>query len=325
MAKRRSDRSSSDRTRKSVGGSSASGGGQRAKEAGATRRAREAAERLTFLEKLVARALPTRQVPAESGVRFAISSKARDDGVCLIFHVDDPEAPIVEQGPRPDYLVVHASRAGCTITIVEMKGTEEKNVEHGVEQIRAMHQRLRQEMATCLPGSSRRVRIQGLLLTPFNAQVPGKKILDAGKEGLQILPLQYDHQLELYPYVSKPISRTERYAHEKLPRDRPELNVAESLLAEGKLDRRVRDSFFQARRGGDEDTFFASFRRPGDPKDAYVSLSASTKDAVVAFSAAAGERQKEIAAHLEKHALKCSSLRLQRMGATPSSPSASGV
>ena len=98
----------------------------------AKKRAQESAERLTFLEKLVARAQSTRQVPAESGVQFAISSKAREDGICLVFLVDDPHAPIVEEGPRPDYLVVHASRNGCVMTIVEMKGREQKNIEHGI-------------------------------------------------------------------------------------------------------------------------------------------------------------------------------------------------
>lgn len=291
-----------------------------AKDERAARRAREAAERLTFLEKLVLRALPTRQVPAESGVRFAISSKAKDDGLCLLFRVDDPDVPIVEGGPRPDYLVVHVSRkvsdTVCTLTIVEMKGTEEKNIEHGIEQIRAMHRRLRQEIAACLPGSCRRVHIQGVLLMPHNAHINWKKIDDARKEGLQILPLQYHHQAELYPYISKPVSRIQPYTHEKkLPRDQPELNPVEKLIAEGKLERRVRDAFFESRRGGDGSTFFLSFRRPADPADAYVSLSTTIKDAIVAFSSSAGECQKDVLVHLAKHELRCPTLRVQTMPA----------
>lgn len=73
---------------------------------------RESTEGLTFLEKLVSRALPTRQVPPESGVRFAIGSIAKNDGVCLVFRSDDAEAPIFEAGPRADYVVVHLSDHG---------------------------------------------------------------------------------------------------------------------------------------------------------------------------------------------------------------------
>jgi hypothetical protein len=284
---------------------------KRSDEARAIRRGKrdqETAERLTFLEKLVLRVRPTRQVPEESGVRFAVSSRAMDDGICLVFLVDDAEAPIVEDGPRPDYLVVHASKEGCILTIVEMKGREAKNVEHGIEQIRAMGRRLRVELAKCLPGSWRRARIQGVLLMPQNAHINRRKIEDARAEGLEILPLEYHHQAELYPYVSKPISRTERYRHEKLPRGSPELNRVEKLVAEGKLDRRVRDAFFDARRGAEEDTFFLSFRHAGAPKEAHVSVSATTRDAIIAFSPAATGTKADVDAHLAKHGLRCPAL-----------------
>ncbi|MEZ4294004.1 MAG: hypothetical protein R3B70_03435 [Polyangiaceae bacterium] len=284
------------------------------KPARATDRAREAAEQWTFLEKLIRRALPTRRVPAESGVQFGISAKAREDGICLVFRVDDPDLPIVEQGPRPDYLVVLASEKGCVMTIVEMKGREEKNIEHGIEQILAMYRRLRQEMSRCLPGSWRRIKMQGILLMPQNAHINRKKIEDASNEGLEILPLQYHHQAELYPYISNTVSRTGRYQHEKhpyRPGDRSELNPVEHLIAEGKLDQRIRDAFFESRSGAAEDTLFLSFRRPGDPKDAHASLSATTKDAILAFSPNAGDCQTEVTAHLKKHGLQCPALRIQ--------------
>ncbi len=272
----------------------------------------ELTECLTFLEKLVLRVLPGRQVPAESGVRFAIGSKAKDDGICLVFQVDDQHVPIVTTGPRPDYLVVHVSRSGCLMTIVEMKGTEKRNCEHGIEQILAFSRLLRDEMARCLPGSWRRVQIQGLLLTPFNSQIGflSKKIDEARKQKVEILPLQYSHQAELYSYISKPISRTVRYAHEKLPRQPPELNVVEEIIASGKLDKRIRDTFFNNRPGADEDTFFLTFRRPGDSKDSHVSLSATVKDVMVKFSPATASCRNQVLRHLEKHGLQCSTLRV---------------
>jgi hypothetical protein len=203
------------------------------------------------------------------------------------------------------------------MTIVEMKGREEKNLEHGVDQIRAIYRRLREELARSVPGSWRRAIIQAVLLTPENAQLPRKKIEAARAEGIEILPLGYHHQAELYPYVSKRVSRTERYKHERLPRETPELNEVERLLAEGRLARRVRDPFFVERRGGDEDTFFLSFRRGGDPDGAHVSVSATTRDAIVAFSASAAGTRKMVDAHLAKHGLTCRSLSTRLLAVTP--------
>lgn len=266
----------------------------------------------TVLEKLVLRVLPTRQVPAESGVRFAISSAARDDGICLVFLVDDRDAPIYPdaEGPRPDYLVLHASRRGCVLTIVEMKGRSEKNTEHGVDQILTFYRRLKREMAACLPGSWRRVHIQGLLLMPENAQFNRQKITAARQEGLEIYPLSYHHQAELYEYIKQPVSHTQRYRHQQLPRRTPELNLVERLLAEGKVQPRIRDARFTERRGAADDTLYLNFRRPGDPARAYVTLSANRKDAVLAFTPDATDARQEVLAHLEAHGLQCPALRI---------------
>lgn len=275
--------------------------------------AQELAEGLTVLERLALRALPGRQVPAESGVQFAISSQAKEDGICLVLLVDDRESPIFPdaEGPRPDYLVLHISRHGCVLTIVEMKGREEKNIEHGVERIRAFYRRLRQEMATCLPGSWRRAHIQAVLLMPENAQINRKKIADARSEGIEIYPLAFHHQAELYPYISQRISHAQSYKHSGLPRKQPELNDLEQLLTVGRLGRRIRDAHFAKRRGKDEDTFYLNFRRANDPEAQHVSLSTNTTDAVVMFSAAAIEAQKMIRSHLQKHALACPALRIE--------------
>lgn len=273
----------------------------------------ETAERLTFLEKLVLRVLPVRQVPAESGVQFAIGSRAKDDGICLVFQVDDRHSPIVKDGPRPDYLVVHLSRTGCLLTIVEMKGTDGKNLEHGVEQILAFSRLLRAEMTTCLPASWRKVEIQGLLLTPFNSQINriSKRIEDARKQRVEILPVQYSHQAELYPYISAPVSRTQRYKHERLPRHSPELNAVEEIIAKGIQDKRIRDAFFNERRGSNEDTLFLDFRPPGDSKDCLVRLSATTRDVIVRIVPSGNHTRKKIQAHLDQYGLQCSALRIE--------------
>lgn len=271
------------------------------------------AELLTVLEKLALRALPGRQVPAESGVRFAISSAARDDGICLVFLVDDRVAPIYPdaEGPRPDYLVLHASRRGCVLTIVEMKGRAEKNTEHGVDQILTFYRRLKREMAACLPGSWRRAHIQGLLLMPENAQFNRQKIATARQEGLEIYPLSYHHQAELYDYIRQPISHTQRYKHRQLPRRTPELNPLERLLTAGRVQPRLRDARFTARRGAEPDTAYLNFRRVGDPNAAYVTLATNRTDAVLAFTPEANDARQEVCAHLEAHGLRCPALRIE--------------
>lgn len=283
-------------------------------------RERDRAEGFTILEKLALRALPSRQVPAESGVQFAVSSHARADGICLVFLVDDREAPIYpdSEGPRPDYLILHASRNGVILTIVEMKGRTEKGSEHGVEQIVTFSRRLRQEMARCLPGSWRRAHIQAILLIPENAQFNRQKILDAKKGGLVILPLSYHHQAELYDYVSQPISHTRRYEHKRLPRDAVELNPVERLLTSGRVLPRIRDDHFSTWRGRDQDTFYLNFRRPGDSNEAYVTLATNTQAAVLAFSPEALSVRQEVCAHLEAHELRCPALRIE--GAEPELP-----
>ncbi|MBK8257930.1 MAG: hypothetical protein IPK82_35355 [Polyangiaceae bacterium] len=274
-------------------------------------REQETGEGLTFLEKLVLRVLPNRAVPKESGVSFSVNTKAKEAGLCLIFKVDDARAPVVAEGPRPDYLVVFVSASCCIFTIVEMKGTEQHAVEHGVDQIRAMYKLLRQAMSECLPASWKRAVIQGVLLMPHNAQINRRKIEEAKKEGVEILPLEYHHQAELYPYISSKVSRTMRYNHQRLPHEKPELNDVEQLIVDGKRTQRKRDTFFQHRAGAAPDTFFLTFQSPKDRADCYVSLSTNQKDAVIGYSRGAEQRAKVVERHLKDRGINCSTLRFQ--------------
>jgi hypothetical protein len=166
-------------------------------------------------------------VPRESGVHFQIASRIRDEGLCLVFHVDQGADAVVD-GVRPDYLVLYCDARRCLCTIVELKGTERKNLEHGIEQIVTFHGQLRAQVREHLPRKCR-IDYQGLLLTPFNAQVPLRK-LKAIEKTIRIVPLQYDHKAELYPYVRAPADPAARYEHQPLRRDPPELNALERLI-----------------------------------------------------------------------------------------------
>jgi hypothetical protein len=54
-----------------------------------------------FLENLlVFCAMPTRRVPKESGVCFQISSKAKDEAICILFKIDRKTDPLVKE-PTP--------------------------------------------------------------------------------------------------------------------------------------------------------------------------------------------------------------------------------
>ena len=265
--------------------------------------AREDSEGLTFLERLALRVLATRSVPRESGVSFRISTRARKDGVCLVFEVDDKDAPVVSDGLRPDFLVLHLSSAGCILTIVEMKGRDPKKGEHGIDQIVTLAKTLREALSSCLPGPLRRFVVQGVLLMPANAQINVKKIVDASKKDhVEILQVQSHHRAELYEYVSSRISRTKKYGGgttlEEARDGTDEFNALEAMFARGMQRTRRRDDFFAARRGHAEDTFHLDFVRPGDAKSANVTLSSHERSAVLAFADDAKACREVVEKHL---------------------------
>jgi len=130
-----------------------------------------------FLENLlVFCAAPSRSVPRESGVHFHISSKIKDEGVCILFKIDRRSDPLMPgHGWKPDYMAFYAAADRCICTIIEMKGRDEKNLRHGIEQIKTLRDMLRAEFDKHLPGACRnKIRFQGILLTPVNAQVPNQ-------------------------------------------------------------------------------------------------------------------------------------------------------
>lgn len=260
---------------------------------------RDAAEKLDWsqfnlLENLlVFCAVPTRSVPQESGVCFQIASKVKEDGVCVLFHIDrGPDSLLGADAIRPDYLVVHATRDECICTIVEMKGTHGKEGEHGIEQMKVLRDRLRKEIGEHLP-SRCKVHFQGILLTPFNAQVPLPQITREASAGFTILPLQYNERAELYPYIrtrnelGAAKGRAARYEHQRLPRHAPELNPIEDLLVRGAQRKRIEDEFHvacgQPRTAKGRTGIYLNYARPGEKPDEYAALATTKKEAVLAF------------------------------------------
>jgi len=207
-----------------------------------------------FLENLlVFRTMKELSVPAESGVVFRITRQKGETGICLLLHVDEQLFPIVEKDvPRPDYLALYLHGDGCLCTIIEMKSTAGKNLKHGLDQIKTFADRLQKEFREHLPRGFR-LHVQGILLCPFNADVPRILIEKMAAGGLTILPAQYDHRAELFPYISKKNDlkkhdpKKERYKHEARSPDTP--SPVEKMMSQDTLRRRVPDELTKKRPG----------------------------------------------------------------------------
>ncbi|NUQ75514.1 MAG: hypothetical protein HUU21_18365 [Polyangiaceae bacterium] len=246
-----------------------------------------------FLENLLAFCVhPSRNVPEESGVHFQISSAIKDKGVCLIFKIDrgsDPLIPDTEH--KPDYMTFFASRDRCICTIIELKGTDSKKLKHGIEQIRALRDKLRNEIAAHLPRKCRgSITFQGLLLTPPNSDIPRHQIEREKNNGLTILALQWPHQFQLFDYVQKANAIDERYVHKKdTERNLRGWNAIEEILVQCALPERIDDAFRAKRKAsahkGNTGVYLNFADNPEKPR-AYAALSACCDSAVFAFSSA---------------------------------------
>lgn len=221
-----------------------------------------------FLENLIVFCtMRTRSVPEESGVRFRIDPRVKDEGICLLFKIDRNDGDsLVPQGEvKPDFLSVFITRDQCIFTIIEMKGKEKSNVEHAIDQIKNLHRHLRKAVDEHLPGSCRtrgKIHYQGLILTPHNADIPRKKIEEEKrKSGLVIFPFQSNHCADLYNPITRKLNLTDKFEHQppsRLPRQahptaKPpysavnEFNFIERFFVEGALPNRRKDSLFRER------------------------------------------------------------------------------
>lgn len=195
-----------------------------------------------FLENmLVFCVLKSRSVPKESGVCFSITPVEETNGVCLLFFIDRKKDSLikVKEVPRPDYLAFYFDSKLCICTIIEMKGRQEKNQKHGIEQITSLKEKLVSEINEHFPSKiSKKIKFQAILLSPPNAQIPLKKIEESNKNGLNILPIQYNQKAELFNYISREVESNERYKH-PTSNARKETPFIEKLFIEKALSDRV--------------------------------------------------------------------------------------
>lgn len=201
-------------------------------------------QNFNFLENLlVFCTVPGRSVPKESGVHFKITLDSQNKSLCILFEIDRRNDPLIKNQAlkRPDYMSVYIDSNSCICTIIEMKGKNHNSLENGIEQILQLKEILQNEISDHLP-TKFKIKCQGILLTPYNSQIPFKKIAELAANGFIILPIQYDHKAELYPYVSKLNKITDKYNHQEITESMALL--IEEILTKKALPKRIEDDYY---------------------------------------------------------------------------------
>lgn len=200
-------------------------------------------QNFNFLENLlVFCTIPGRNAPKESGVHFRITLNSQNS-ICILFKIDREHDPLIRNKKlkRPDYMSLYIDSNSCICTIIEMKGTNHNSLDRGIQQILTLKENLKSEIKAHLP-SKFKVKFQGILLSPYNSQIPTEEIKKEALKGFIILPIQYDKKAELYPYISKLNRLTDRYAHQKI--DESTTLSIEKLLTTRALPKRIQDEFY---------------------------------------------------------------------------------
>ncbi|MCA2700687.1 MAG: hypothetical protein IM500_09690 [Microcystis sp. M179S2] len=208
-------------------------------------------QKFNFLENLlIFCTVPDRIAPPESGVSFRIT-KPEKDSVCILFKTDRREDPLVrnQKQKRPDYLSLFIQNDLLLLTIIEMKGTNKNSTSTAIEQITTFRDILKREIADHVT-SKLKYKLQAILLTPYNADIPRKAIKEEAEKGFIILPIPYDSKAELYRYVSKTHSKEDlskkNYIHDEQHKESDCLLI-EKLLARQASDKRKQDNYYSCK------------------------------------------------------------------------------
>jgi hypothetical protein len=204
-------------------------------------------QQFNFLENLlIFCTVPARIAPPESGVSFRIT-KSEANSVCILFKIDNRDDPLVrdQSQKRPDYLSLFIQNGSLLLTIIEMKGTNKNSTDTGIEQIKTFRDILKKEIVDHVT-TKLKYKLQAILLTPYNADIPLKAITAEADKGFIILPLQYNFKAELYPYVSKTYSKADldkrNYIHEQYHESN--CLLIEDLLARKASCKRIEDNYY---------------------------------------------------------------------------------
>lgn len=260
-----------------------------------------------FLENLlVFCVMPERNAPPESGVHFRVSPREADESLCLLFKIDRGKNSLfADDEIKPDYMVFYAKPDLCLCTIIEMKGRTEKGIKHGIDQIKALHDRLKNEIRVNLPNKLK-VKFQAIILSPPNTQLPLTEISKENTEEFTIRPVQYHHKAELFDYISQIITLTE-------PKLKPEPirfsrgdSFIEFALTNRALPKRINDKFCTANKAkaANKEGIYINYALPDSGN--YAALAADNREMKIGVKESNGKFTKQIERDLKKLGLKSS-------------------
>ena len=190
-------------------------------------------------------------VPQESQVRFHLNNVNPDGSLCLLFHIDRESDPLIRgQGQlRPDYVTFYFSRNSIICTIIEIKKSNEKNLEHGIEQITSFRRTLQSHIANQLSGKFH-VKYQGILLAAINADIPNRKLEDVHRrEGFVIRAVQTLNSADLSELVGAQIAFDAAIKNPSIAGVRPKSaeNPIQVFLSTKGMKDRISDDLFSSR------------------------------------------------------------------------------
>lgn len=261
--------------------------------------------KFNFLENLlVFCVLPEKNVPKESGVHFRITPRSCAGTICLLFKIDRGKDSLFADGEiKPDFMVLFLKENLWLFTIIEMKGKTEKGIKHGIEQIKALRDRLRNELRENFPNNFK-VKFQAIILSPPTTQTPDRLIAKENSKDFVIKPLQYHHKAELFDYVSQELKlTTERYKHEEIKcADKP--LFTESVLSNGALQERLKDKFCDANsdKTTNKESVYINYALP--ESEDYAAVAIHNKGLKIAVREPIDECQKKIQTDLESVGLE---------------------
>ena len=249
-------------------------------------------------------AVPSRRAPQESGVSFYITNP-QDDAICLLFQIDrdDKRDPLIraEKIKRPDYLSLFIQNNLLIFTIIEMKGTHEDSTEHGIEQITTFKDILRTAINKCF-SKKLKIKLQCILLTPYNASIPLPEIQKQASNDFIILPIQYNQKAELYDYISKVNTKRDlvsksSYIYQKKVESKRFL--IEKLLAERGFHKRNEDKYYSENYVPSQDTrgVYIDYLLPND--EDWITLLSDPNQKKIQLALSEQEYQETIQKELE--------------------------
>ncbi len=260
-----------------------------------------------FLENLlVFCVMPERNAPPESGVHFRVSPRESDESLCLLFKIDRGKDSLFKDDEiKPDYMVLYAKPDLCLCTIIEMKGRTEKGIKHGIDQIKALHDRLKNEIRDNLPNRLK-IKFQAIILSPPNTQLPLTEISKENTQEFTIRPVQYHHKAELFDYISQKITLTEPKLKPESIRLSRKDSFIEIALARHASPKRLNDKFYTVNKdkATNKEGIYINYALPN--KESYAALIIDNEEMKIGVKESNNKFTKQIESDLKKLGLKSS-------------------